>query len=280
MSEREWNQIGVLVVGAHPDEADMYAGGTAALFARAGHAVKFISLTNGDAGSRTMDRAPLALRRRGEATEAASRLGVREYEILDTHDGELMPTLKLRQRMLRAIREWAPDIVISLHYEPDGHPDHRASGRVAADATQFCTIRNMMPEVPAMAKQPIHLLMPDFGSVGVHRHDLAIDVDETIDQKLLACDAHATQFYENAAAGRGILHEVPEAWDRKREYLLKYWPQFMYAQEDMRPALTDWYGPEHAAKVQFAETFQFATRSRRPDRTEMKRLFPMVCRTA
>jgi LmbE family N-acetylglucosaminyl deacetylase len=243
-----------------------------------GHAVKFLSLTCGDAGHHEMDRFALAARRKGEADEAARRLGVCEYEVLDTHDGELMPTLETRHRVLRVIRQWNPEIVISLHYEPDGHPDHRASGRATADAVQFCTLRNVLPEVPAIARQPIHLLMPDFNSVEIHRHDVAIDVDDTIEQKLLACDAHATQFYEFAPHGRGVLHEVPEVWEAKREYLLAHWPLFMYAQEAMRPALAEWYGAGHAATVTFAETFQFAPRSKRPMRTEMERLFPMMVR--
>jgi len=276
MSTVESDELRVLVVGAHPDEADMYAGGTAALFARAGHAVKFVSLTCGDAGHHLMDREALATRRKGEADEAARRLGVREYEIFATHDGELMPTLETRLQVLRVLREWRADVVISLHYLPDGHPDHRASGRATVDAVQFSTLRNLLPDVPALARQPLHLLMPDYGSCAEHRHDVVVDVGETIEQKLLACDAHATQFYEFAPHGRGFLHEVPQGWDAKRGYLLDHWAEFMEIQPDMRPGATAWYGEERARAIRYAETFQFSPRFGVPDRERMHQCFPML----
>ncbi len=276
MTTPESSPLRVLVVGAHPDEADMYAGGTAALFARMGHEVRFLSLTCGDAGHHEMERFALAARRKGEADEAARRLGVVEYQVLDTHDGELMPSLETRYRVMRSLRDWNADVVIGLHYEPDGHPDHRAAGRATADAVQFSTLRNVMPETPALSRQPIHLLMPDYGSLAVHRHDLVIDVDDTIEQKLRACDAHATQFYEFAPFGRGFLDDVPEGWEAKRAYLLRHWPQFMYIQPETVPGLAEWYGEEHAATVQFTETFQFSGRGQRPDHAKIRRLFPML----
>lgn len=267
----------VLVVGAHPDEADMYAGGTAALYARLGHEVTFLSLTCGDAGHHTMDRIALAARRQNEAKEAARRLGIRAYQIKDTHDGELMPTLATRHRVLRAIRQCRADVVISLHYLPDGHPDHRASGRATVDAVQFSTLRNVVPEVPALARQPLHLLMPDYGSRAVHRHDVAVDVGATIEQKLGACDAHATQFYEFAPYGCGFLADVPDGdWDARRAYLLKHWTEFMYARPDMAASLTAWYGADHASQVTFAETFQFSPRGAVPDAQTVRRLLPML----
>ena len=75
-------KIRVIAFGAHPDDCDIRASGTAALFAAAGHAVKFVSVTNGDVGHQTMQRAALAERRLGEARESARRLGI-EYEVLN-----------------------------------------------------------------------------------------------------------------------------------------------------------------------------------------------------
>src|SRR6478609_8903181 len=86
----------VLVVEAHPDEAEMYSGGTMRLLADKGAAIKFMSLTNGDAGHYQMDREPLQRRRAREAYTAARHLGVLDYEILDIHDGELVPDLAVR----------------------------------------------------------------------------------------------------------------------------------------------------------------------------------------
>src|SRR5438045_5585399 len=86
------NKIRVIAFGAHPDDCDIRAAGTAAKFARLGYAVKFVSVTNGDAGHQSLGGGPLALRRRAEAEESGRRLGV-TYEVLGNHDGELLPTL-------------------------------------------------------------------------------------------------------------------------------------------------------------------------------------------
>ena len=88
----------ILFIGAHPDDADVKAGGTAALLADHGHAVKFVSLTNGDAGHHEMGGGMLAERRRAESKEAARHRGIDAYEVLHYHDGELMPTLEVRLR--------------------------------------------------------------------------------------------------------------------------------------------------------------------------------------
>src|SRR5579859_6436078 len=95
-------KIRVIAFGAHPDDCDIRAGGTAALFARMGHAVKFVAVTNGDAGHQSEGGGALAKRRRAEAMESARRLGI-EYEVLDNHDGELLPTLDIRLQVIRRI---------------------------------------------------------------------------------------------------------------------------------------------------------------------------------
>ena len=82
----------IIMIGAHPDDCDQDGGGTAILFAKMGHAVKFVSVTNGDAGHQSEGGGMLAKRRTAEAKEAGNRFGV-EYEVLDNHDGELIPSL-------------------------------------------------------------------------------------------------------------------------------------------------------------------------------------------
>jgi LmbE family N-acetylglucosaminyl deacetylase len=268
--------IRVIVVGAHPDEADMYAGGIAARFAELGHQVKFLSLTNGDAGHYELGGGPLAARRYAEAQEAAKRLGVLEYEVLDDHDGELIPTLQVRQAVIRRIRAWRADVVIGFHPNGGGHPDNRAAGKAVADAVSFVGLQNVVPTAPALRPAPVCLYMPDYGTQQQHRNDIVVDVDGTIEKKLLACDAHATQFYEFAPWGRGFLDQVPEGWAAKKEFLLKYWAEFMFTLPEMRASLAKWYGAEHAQGVRFAEAFQLADFGRRPDEAEIRRLFPML----
>src|SRR3954453_10911563 len=102
----------VIAFGAHPDDCDIRAAGTAAKFAALGHKVKFVSVTNGDAGHQTEGGGMLAKRRRAEAEESARRLGI-TYQVLDNHDGELLPSIDVRNQVIRQIRLWNADIVLA-----------------------------------------------------------------------------------------------------------------------------------------------------------------------
>src|SRR5947209_14403682 len=93
----------LLIIGAHPDDADYHAGGTAALYRAAGHVVKMVSLTNGDAGHHEQPGPELARRRRREAGAAGAVIGA-DYDLFDNHDGELLPTLDNRRQVIRLIR--------------------------------------------------------------------------------------------------------------------------------------------------------------------------------
>src|SRR5438132_12317875 len=100
----------LLILGAHPDDADFAAGGTAALYRAAGHAVKMVSLTNGDAGHHLHPGPELARRRRAEAAAAGAVIGA-TYDTLDNHDGQLLPTLENRLQVIRLIRPFRPDLL-------------------------------------------------------------------------------------------------------------------------------------------------------------------------
>ena len=117
------NPLRIIVFGAHPDDAEYKAGGTAALWSKAGHAVKLVSVTNGDIGHWEMSGGQLAKRRTEESALVAERLGAKS-QVLDIHDGELLPTLENRRTITRLIRDWKADIVI-CHRPWDYHPDHR-----------------------------------------------------------------------------------------------------------------------------------------------------------
>src|ERR1051325_11260416 len=91
-AQNDENKVRIIMIGAHPDDCDGDGGGTAILFAKMGYAVKFVSVTNGDAGHQTMKGKELAKRRFNEAQEAGKRFGV-VYDVLDNHDGELTPSL-------------------------------------------------------------------------------------------------------------------------------------------------------------------------------------------
>ena len=152
-------KIRVIAFGAHPDDCDIRSAGTAALFAAAGHAVKFVSVTNGDVGHHLIHGAALAQRRAAEAKESARRLGI-EYEVLNNHDGELLPTLEVRRQIIRQIRQWNADIVLAPRPN-DYHPDHRYTGVLVQDAAYMVVVPHLVPEAPAIHKNPVFLYYED-----------------------------------------------------------------------------------------------------------------------
>ncbi|MFD3260387.1 PIG-L deacetylase family protein [Paenibacillus lentus] len=270
-------EVRVIVIGAHPDEPDIYAGGTAALFAELGHRVKFLSLTDGCCGHYSMSGTELVKRRKKEAVDAAQRLGIDEYEVLNTPDGELLPTLEVRNEVIRQIRNWKADVVIAFHPEGGAHPDNRYAGKVVSDAVPLAAkTPNAVPEAAALTQSPVVLLMPDFSMKGRYLADLVIDIEPVLEKKLLACDAHASQFYEFAPWQGGFLGEVPDSWEGKKNFLLKYWAEFMNVSDEMKPALERGYGKEHVERVRYAEPFEIAYYGRRPSDIELQRLFPML----
>src|SRR5271170_2190544 len=116
----------ILIIGAHPDDADIKAGGTSAKWSSLGHVVRLVSLTNGQAGHQTMHGQELASRRRAEAEAAGATIGA-TYQVFDQPDGELDDRLEFRHRVIRIIRSFRPDLIIT-HRSTDYHADHRFAG--------------------------------------------------------------------------------------------------------------------------------------------------------
>ena len=264
----------ILFIGAHPDDCDVKAGGTAALLAERGHAVKFVSLTNGDAGHHEMGGGPLARRRRAEANEAARRLGIDAYDVLHYHDGELMPTLAVRRDVIRLIRTWDADVVVG-HRPNDYHPDHRYAGRVVQDAAYMVQVPNILPGVTPTDGNPVFLYFQDrFEKPYPFEHDLAIPIDAALDRKMQALDAHASQFYEWLPWVSDALDEVPTGGDARLAWLRERWTRPV--SDAARTALAEWVGAAQAGAVQHAESFQVAEYGRQPTDAELRRLFPML----
>lgn len=268
--------VRVLFIGAHPDDADVKAGGTAALLAEQGHAVKFASLTNGDAGHHEMGGGMLAKRRRAESKAAARRLGIDEYEVLHYHDGELMPTLEVRRDVIRLIREWEADVVVG-HRPNDYHPDHRYAGRVVQDAAYMVQVPNVLPKVEPTEGNPVFLYFQDrFQKPYPFEHDITVAIDDVIETKMAALDAHESQFYEWLPWVSEATDEVPKEESARRAWLKKRWTGEV--SDAARESLTAWYGDEQARAVQYAESFQVAEYGRQPSDAEIRELFPMLAK--
>lgn len=267
------NPVNVIVFGAHPDDCDIDAGGTAILFAKMGHNVKFVSLTNGDAGHHEKGGGALAKIRIAEAKEAGKRFGV-EYEVLDNHDGELMPTLENRLKVIRRIREWNADIVIAPRPN-DYHPDHRYTGILIQDAAYMVIVPNVAPEVPPLKKNPVFLYSADgFQRPNPFSPDIAVNIDKVIDQKIYAMSAHESQFFEWLPWTMGILDQVPTGEKERLEWLGKTWENYM-DNKAVKDRLKRWYG-DKAASVKYAEGFEICEYGKQPSDDEIKQLFPML----
>lgn len=264
--------IRIIVIGAHPDDCDLDAGGTAALFAKMGHAVKFVSVTNGDAGHQEEGGGMLAKRRMAEAQEAGRRLGV-AYEVLDHHDGELLPTLPIRLELIRKIREWNADVVIAPRPN-DYHPDHRYTGVLVQDAAYMVGVPNVAPDTPPLKKNPVFLYSHDhFQRPNPFRADIAVDITETFDQKIDALDAHQSQVYEWLPWIGGYADQVPETEADRKQWLAEQRDREITP--EIRSVLEKWYGEEQAAQVRHAEAFEICEYGTQPDEEDVRRLFPM-----
>ena len=266
--------IRVIAFGAHPDDCDLGAAGTAAQFAALGHAVKFVSVTNGDAGHQSMGGGALAKRRRAEAMESARRLGI-TYEVLDNHDGELLPTLAVREQIIRLIRQWNADIVIAPRPN-DYHPDHRYTGVLVQDAAYMVVVPNVASDTPPLRKNPVFLYFEDgFQRPNPFRPDIAVAIDSVFEKKAAALDAHESQFYEWLPWVDGRLEEVPKDIEGRKEWLLAERKK-RHPKPATREALAKWYGIENAKSIEYAEAFEICEYGRQPSDEEIRRLFPML----
>jgi LmbE family N-acetylglucosaminyl deacetylase len=265
-------KINVIVFGAHPDDCDMDAGGTAILFSKLGHNVKFVSLTNGDAGHQQKGGGELAKIRIAEAREAGKRFGV-EYTVLDNHDGELMPTLENRLKVIREIRNWHADIVIAPRPN-DYHPDHRYTGVLVQDAAYMVIVPNVAPEVPPLKKNPVFLYSEDsFKKPSRFEPDIAIDIDSVFDQKIYALSAHESQVFEWLPWTTGDLDKVPKDEKARLEMLSKW--RYSPPNDGTKESLKKWYG-DTAANVRHAESFEICEYGKQPTDDEVRKLFPML----
>ncbi len=270
-------KLRIVVFGAHPDDAEYKAGGTGAKWAKLGHHVKLVSVTNGDIGHWREAGGPLAQRRTAEVEAAAKVLGVTS-EVLDIHDGELLPTLENRKLITKLIREWNADIVIA-HRPWDYHPDHRYVGVLVQDAAFMVTVPFFCPDVPPLKKNPVFLYASDnFRKPYPFDADIAVSLDDVFDTKIDAIHELPSQAYEGGASGseEHVRTVPPEADPAARKAWLKArWASRQSAEANRsRDVLTRLYGEERGKAVTYAETFEICEYGSHPTGDELKRLFP------
>ncbi len=263
----------LLIIGAHPDDADYAAGGLAALYRAADHVVHMVSLTNGDAGHHQLPGPELARRRKAEAAAAGNVIGS-TYEVLDNHDGELLPTLENRRLVIRLIRSFRPDLVLT-HRPNDYHPDHRYTSQLVQDAAYLVTVPAIVPEVSHLSRDPVICYLPDdFQRPYPLQPAVAIDVGPVLNWIVRMLHCHTSQFYEWLPYNQGNERQVPardfdrEAWlaGQVRDRLHKRANQY-------RELLVNLYGRERGQRIEYAEAFEACEYGAPLDEAARRRLF-------
>jgi LmbE family N-acetylglucosaminyl deacetylase len=268
--------VRIIAFGAHPDDCDLGAGGLAAKYAALGFKVKFVSLTNGDAGHQTQGGEELAKRRHAEAQEAGRRIGI-EYEVLDNHDGKLLPTLDVREQVIREIRQWKADVVIGPRPN-DYHPDHRYTGVLVQDASYMVIVPNLVKDTPPLPRNPVFLYYSDrFTRPQPFRPDIVVSIDDVFQKKIDMLDAHVSQFYEWLPWTTGNLDQVPKDAVERKKWLAAQPMVVRKGAPEWRAALEKRYGAE-ATSIQHAEAFEITEYGRQPSEEEIRKLFPFFLR--
>jgi LmbE family N-acetylglucosaminyl deacetylase len=266
----------ILVLGAHPDDADLKAGGCASLWCRGGHRVKLVSVTDGGAGHQTLRRPALSDRRRAEAKAAGAVIGA-EYDVLAHPDGGLLPTLEARHDLIRLIRSFAPDLVLT-HRPNDYHPDHRYTATLVQDAAYMVTVPAVCPDVPHLERNPvIAYLSDDFKKPVPFCPDVVVDVGSEIERVTDMCHRHVSQFYEWLPFNGGYLDQVPAGDAERRTWLGERLRKRLRPLADRcRDQLIGVYGAEAAGKAEYVEAFEVSEYGAPLDAAARERLFPFL----
>ena len=284
------NSMKILMIGAHPDDCELRCAGLALKYVRDGHQVRFLSMCDGSGGHHELNRNEIAARRWEETRKVAEFLGV-EYDVWNIPDCELMADLETRGRLVRYIREFAPDVVFG-HRTNDYHADHRNAGMLLQDASYLLIVPNYCSEVKALPKMPVIIHYEDTFMNPPFVPEVVIGIDDEIETKCRAFDLNVSQAYEWLPYTYGKIEEVPE--DKDERYLWmrgdiideqtddadilakKFWGRnqhFAMTAARFRKQLVERYG-ENGNRIVFAEAFA-ACEYGSPLTEEMKKkIFP------
>jgi N-acetylglucosamine malate deacetylase 1 len=269
-------RLRILVIGAHPDDSDIKAGGTAAKWCALGHVVKLVSLTNGRAGHQTMFGQKLAQRRQAEARAAGAVIGA-TYDVLDHPDGELDDRLEYRDEVIRLIRTFRPDLIIT-HRSTDYHPDHRFAGLLVQDASYLVTVPAICPEAPHLPGSPVILYFSDaFTKPCRFEPHVVVDIGDTFDRLVGMLHCHQSQFYEWLPYNAGYLDQVPQGEEARRAWLADRIRRRIGPLADRyRDLVVQTYGPERGHQVRYIEAFEVSEYGAPLDAAARARLFPFL----
>lgn len=270
------SSLRILILGAHPDDADYKAGGTASLWRQLGHEVKMVSVTNGGAGHQTLRGAALVERRRAEAKAAGAIIGA-DYDVLDYPDGGLLPTLEARHHLIRLIRGFRPDLLLT-HRLNDYHPDHRYTAQLVQDAAYMMTVPAVCAEVPHLQRDPVILyLSDDFKKPAPFSADVVVDIGPQMDSLINMLHCHASQFYEWLPYNFGHADQVPADEAARRQWLKQGMQHRIRPLADRyHDRVVQTYGVERGHTIEYIEAFEVSEYGAPLDAAARARLFPFL----
>ncbi len=264
----------LLIIGAHPDDAEFSGGGLATLYRHMNRPVKMISVTDGSAGHHFRKPAELVELRRAEAA-AAGRIIDATYETWDFPDASLEPSLAVRWRIIEEMRSFKPDLVLT-HRTCDYHPDHRAVGQCVQDASYLVTVPNVVASVPALRKDPVVAYLPDhFTRPTPLRPDVIINITDQLPTiaSMLAC--HRSQLFEWLAYEADILDTIPEDESEKVAWVQAWINRHIaYRADRCRGELIERFGEEKGKQIASIEMFEISEYAHQPDAQRIADLFP------
>ena len=190
--------IDVLAIGAHPDDAEIHAGGTLLRMAALGYQTGILDMTRGESSTRgTPEERAL------EAAQAARVLGLLHRETLDLGDGRLVDTLDARTALVAAFRRLRPRIILTHHWE-EPHPDHVATAQIVRAAAYLAGLAAWSPTEGVERYRPHAIL--HFGLPRWVPPSLVVDVSDWAERKEQAIRCHASQLH--APGGGGLQTSV------------------------------------------------------------------------
>src|SRR5262249_14353025 len=232
-----------------------------------------VSLTNGDAGHHVQRGPELARRRRTEAAAAGAVIGA-PYDVLDLHDGELLPSLENRRQVIRLIRSFQPDLVLT-HRPNDYHPDHRYTSALVQDAAYLVTVPPIVPDTPHLPANPVIAYLPDqFQKPYPFQPAVVVDVGGVLDQIVAMLHCHQSQFYEWLPYNGGCLDQVPADEAARRDWLATQVRARLRSMADRyRDLLAARYGLQRGTAIEYVEAFEACEYGAPLDEAARERLF-------
>ncbi len=263
----------LLILGAHPDDAEFHAGGLSTIYRKQGHAVKMVSVTDGRSGHHRLAPDDLARIRREEAIRAGALIGA-EYATWNYPDGALQATLEVRERVIREIRSFRPDLVLT-HRPHDYHPDHRAVGQAVQDASYMVTVPLVVPEVPILARDPVVAYMPDlFTRPYPLAGDVVIDITQELETIVAMLACHESQVFEFLPFNQAVADQVPGGPAERHQWLRDWYVRLIRPRaERFRHELIRQYGPSRGAAIECMEAFEISEYAAPLDEATRQRLF-------